>query len=213
MDTNTLRKLAKICWEKDKILVVARAYGMIGYVRIVTKSHEIIEGKPDNEVKDLRLTNPWPELLKFCEIQDLNNMDKETHSHTPYIVILLNLLKQWKESHNGKSPETRKEKEEFTNLIKKAALNITEQKNFQEALQNVFHCWTPPEIPEPVQEILQDKRVDNITKDSSDFWIMAAALKLFVKSEGCLPLIGSVPDMEADTDRYVKLQSLYVFYF
>jgi amyloid beta precursor protein binding protein 1 len=38
---------------------------------------------------------------------------------------------------------------------------------------------------------------------------MAQALKRFVKRHGVLPLVGSVPDMKADTNRYVQLQNLY----
>lgn len=50
MDTNTMRKIAKICWEKNKVLIIARVYGMIGYIRVVTKTHEVVEGKPDNGI-------------------------------------------------------------------------------------------------------------------------------------------------------------------
>ena len=43
------------------------------------------------------------------------------------------------------------------------------------------------------------------------FWLMAAATERFVANEGSgqLPLIGSIPDMTADTDTYVVLQQLY----
>jgi amyloid beta precursor protein binding protein 1 len=52
----------------------------------------------------------------------------------------------------------------------------------------------------------------NLTPKSSPFWIITAAVKEFVKTVGggMLPLQGSIPDMKADTDSYVKLQMMYL---
>ena len=44
---------------------------------------------------------------------------------------------------------------------------------------------------------------------SSVFWVMVHALKQFVEKEKALPLPGTVPDMKADTERYVALQTVY----
>ena len=38
---------------------------------------------------------------------------------------------------------------------------------------------------------------------------MARALRDFVETEGQLPLVGTVPDMKADTESYVRLQTIY----
>src|SRR5690349_11338478 len=35
------------------------------------------------------------------------------------------------------------------------------------------------------------------------------AVRRFVQTEGCLPLSGTVPDMHADTDSYVRMQNVY----
>lgn len=40
LDPITLKKVAKYCWNKNKILVIVRSYGFIGYVRLVTQVHE-----------------------------------------------------------------------------------------------------------------------------------------------------------------------------
>ncbi|XP_014681576.1 PREDICTED: NEDD8-activating enzyme E1 regulatory subunit-like [Priapulus caudatus] len=50
-----------------------------------------------------------------------------------------------------------------------------------------------------------------LTKESKAFWIMARAVKDFVDNEGggSLPLRGTLPDMTADSDRYVALQGVY----
>ncbi|KAG8235621.1 hypothetical protein J437_LFUL014879 [Ladona fulva] len=45
---------------------------------------------------------------------------------------------------------------------------------------------------------------------SKPFWIMAKAVRDFVENEGggCLPLCGTLPDMTAQTSRYVALQQV-----
>ncbi|PNF39298.1 hypothetical protein B7P43_G16698 [Cryptotermes secundus] len=46
---------------------------------------------------------------------------------------------------------------------------------------------------------------------SKPFWIMAKAVRDFVENEGegCLPLCGSIPDMTAETGKYIALQQIY----
>ena len=50
-----------------------------------------------------------------------------------------------------------------------------------------------------VKEILGDACTD-VRRDSSSFWIIAAALKKFLDSTGVLPLSGAIPDMTATTE-------------
>lgn len=48
------------------------------------------------------------------------------------------------------------------------------------------------------------------TFQSSSFWIIAKAVRDFVENEGggLLPLKGSLPDMTADTEKYISLQQM-----
>lgn len=59
--------------------------------------------------------------------------------------------------------------------------------------------------------ILEDEAANNLTPDSSDFWILAAALRTFIQNEGGgqPPLEGSLPDMHSTTQRYLELQRVY----
>jgi len=45
--------------------------------------------------------------------------------------------------------------------------------------------------------------------DNADFWVLAAALRLFREREGELPLNGSLPDMASTSDQFVALQRVY----
>ncbi|XP_015754428.1 PREDICTED: NEDD8-activating enzyme E1 regulatory subunit-like [Acropora digitifera] len=50
-----------------------------------------------------------------------------------------------------------------------------------------------------------------VGQSSSSFWILAKATKEFIENEGqgALPLRGSIPDMTADSKRYIELQNVY----
>ncbi|GKV53779.1 hypothetical protein SLEP1_g60293, partial [Rubroshorea leprosula] len=56
-------KLDRICREANVMLIFARSYGLTGLVRISVKEHTVVESKPDHFLDDLRLNNPWPELV------------------------------------------------------------------------------------------------------------------------------------------------------
>ena len=57
----------------------------------------VVETHPEDAV-DLRLDAPWPELQKLASTLNLEEMDSFEHGHVPYILILLKLLEQWKET-------------------------------------------------------------------------------------------------------------------
>jgi hypothetical protein len=56
----------------------------------------VVETHPE-DVVDLRLDSPWPELAKLASTINLDEMDDFEHAHVPYILILLNFLDQWKQ--------------------------------------------------------------------------------------------------------------------
>lgn len=214
MDTNTLRKLAKICWEKNIVLLVVRSYGLVGYIRIALQHHEVFESKLDTEQDDMRITQPWAELNEFINEQDLDKMEYSDFKHTPYVVFLIKALDSWRSSHDNRLPSTRSEKDEFTKQVQNMARNYADDENVQEAIKKVYQAWTVPEIPHEVQQIFDhpmcsDEGLSN--PQTNEFWFMARSLKEFVHHDGhgTLPLQGRVPDMFSDTDRYVKLQTIY----
>jgi amyloid beta precursor protein binding protein 1 len=114
------------------------------------------------------------------------------------------------------APSNYKEKKEFKDQIRKGILRNADgmqddEENFNEAIQHVNTALLPSRIPDEVQKILDDDSCVNLHSESKPFWIMARAVKEFVEKEGqgLLPLRGSIPDMTADSDRYIQLQSVY----
>jgi len=82
-------------------------------------------------------------------------------------------------------------------------------KNFDEATQKAHYAWLPYQIPDQILMILNDPQAISLTPQSSNFWLLASAVRTFAQHEGKLPLMGSIPDMTADTPSYVHLQQIY----
>lgn len=173
---NSTIKLDQICREANVMLIFARSYGLTGFVRISLKEHTVIESKPDHFLDDLRLNNPWPELKRFAEGFDLNLQDPVAHKHIPYVVILVKMADEWAKSHGGRLPSTREEKKEFKELLK-AGMVAQDEDNYKEAIESSFKVFAPRGISLELQQILNDSSAE-VDSNSSDFWVMVAALKV-----------------------------------
>ncbi|XP_021076512.1 NEDD8-activating enzyme E1 regulatory subunit [Mus pahari] len=211
---STLLRLADVLWNSQIPLLICRTYGLVGYMRIIVKEHPVIESHPDNALEDLRLDKPFPELREHFQSYDLDHMEKKDHSHTPWIVIIAKYLAQWYNETNGRIPKSYKEKEDFRDLIRQGILKNEngapeDEENFEEAIKNVNTALNTTQIPSSIEDIFNDDRCINITKQTPPFWILARALKEFVAKEGQgnLPVRGTIPDMIADSNKYIKLQN------
>lgn len=215
LSEKTLLILSEKLWDADIPLLVCKAYGMIGYIRIQFAEHTVIESHPDNELEDLRLDRPFPSLVELVDSYDIESMDKKDHSHIPYIIILLIYLKAWRKQHNGAIPATYQEKKLFKECIRQGMRRDegehTEEENFEEALQAVNTALRVTEVPSHVKTILEDSSCLNLSLESKPFWIITRAVRDFLNNEGqgLLPLRGAIPDMTADSKRYIELQNVY----
>lgn len=206
-------ELSSLLWHTGIPFLICSAYGMIGSIRLSVKEHTVMESHPDNAIEDLHLDKPFPQLVKFSDSLDLNMMSKMEHSHTPYVILLLKYLEKWKEEHAGNIPQNYKEKCSFKELLRQGLLvsenGIPEvEDNFEEATKAVNTSLNTTKLPKTVQEILSSSNCE-ITSSSSSFWMLCKALKEFVNETGSLPLRGSIPDMTADSKRFIALQNVY----
>jgi len=115
----TLILLSKKLWDLEIPFIVCRSYGFIGYIRVQVTEHTVIETHPDNQIPDLRLDQPFPSLKKYVDSIDLEAMEYKDHAHVPYLIVLYKYLQQWKGEHNGRLPESYKEKEVFRSTVRK----------------------------------------------------------------------------------------------
>jgi len=99
-----------------------------------------------------------------------------------------------------------------------------DEENFDEAIAASFRACKQTEIPSEISIILNDPKAMHLdvnvspfpftalANESATFWILASALGDFVKQEGTLPLMGSLPDMKADSNRYIQLQNWHLIH-
>ncbi|KAL2175579.1 uncharacterized protein P884DRAFT_205659 [Thermothelomyces heterothallicus CBS 202.75] len=196
-------------------LVAIHSAGFYSYFQInLPGAFPIVDTHPDETATtDLRLLNPWPELVAFAEelTKDIDGLDDFQHGHLPYVVILLHYLKKWKAEHDGKYPATFKEKSEFRKIVQSAArTNNPEggEENFDEAAAAVVKTVVQPSLPSGLKEVFEYQHTDPAEKRSG-FWIIADAVKQFYEKHHCLPLPGKLPDMKAQSKVYIQLQNIY----
>ncbi len=127
-------------------------------------------------------------------------------------MLLLHHLQEWKASHDGKYPDTFREKKEFQNLVRSAARTDNAEggeENYDEACGAVLKTITPPAIGSGCRDMFEVLRENKHESAKSSFWTIAQAIKQFYEKYGVLPLPGSLPDMKAKSADYVKLQNIY----
>eukprot|EP00041_Stephanoeca_diplocostata_P038488 m.1519966 g.1519966 ORF g.1519966 m.1519966 type:complete len:308 (-) comp25226_c0_seq11:6041-6964(-) len=114
---STVLSLAAVLWDANIPLVVVRAYGMLGYMRVAVQEHCIVETHPSDPTSDMRLTRPFPALAAFCESFAFDTLSTEAYQHIPFAVVLYQQLQKWKLHHNGLTPSNFKEKRNFKDEI------------------------------------------------------------------------------------------------
>ena len=161
-----------------------------------------------------------PGLKEFSDEQQLDTMKREQHSHTPFLILLIKFLEKWYENENSTEiPSKYKDKKRFKELLSTGIRpkdsetdGAQDEENFEEAIKAVNTAFTPTTVPPNVQHLFENESCLNISGESKDFWVLVGAIKQFVLSEegnGCLPISGTIPDMTSDSERYIKLQTLY----
>lgn len=58
--------------------------------------HIVVETHPDN-VADIRIDSPFPELSNYAKSFDFNTQDTLEFGHIPYVAILLKYMDEWKQ--------------------------------------------------------------------------------------------------------------------
>uniref|UniRef100_A0A673A857 NEDD8-activating enzyme E1 regulatory subunit n=1 Tax=Sphaeramia orbicularis TaxID=375764 RepID=A0A673A857_9TELE len=195
---------------------VGNCVTMIPQKKLLLIEHTVIESHPDNALEDLRLDQPFSEFTNHIQSYDLENMEKKDHSHTPWIIVVAKYLDKWLSEHNCQAPKTYREKEAFKLFIREGILKNEngvpeDEENFEEAIKNVNTALNPTKIPSAVEDLFNSQQCSNITSQTPSFWVMLRAVKEFVHNEGNgnLPVRGTIPDMIADSQKFINLQNVY----
>lgn len=218
--TRNARVLERICQHADKSsipLFYIHSQGFFSHFSVqLPAQFPIVDTHPDPaSTQDLRLLNPWPELLEFLQKKTgkLSSLSDHDHGHVPYLLILLHFLNVWKASHEGQAPASYSEKKDFKALVESGArTNNAEggEENFDEATAAVLKSLNPPSISSGLREVFEADDCQKLKTTSANFWVIANAIRKFHASHnGILPLPGALPDMKAQSSDYIQLQNIY----
>ncbi|KDN41610.1 hypothetical protein K437DRAFT_258206 [Tilletiaria anomala UBC 951] len=239
---DVLYALSELCWNPAGAssssstaaslpLLSVRTSGLVGEAAFQIKEAGIIETHPESLVS-LRLTAPWPELEKYALSVHVQPEDSMERSHIPFIVLLMRTLHEWKEQHGGALPDPAVDRKSFTDKVWACKHpGEVDSENVEEAVAALnSHVWRPIRqlkeknaageagVPTEIQQLFKDAACEKINRNSTNFWLLARALRSFVHAKptasppgggGYLPQPGSIPDMKALSATYIQIQKLY----
>lgn len=85
-----------------------------------------------------------------------------------------------------------------------------DEENFDEAFDQAYRAWTPTNVPSGITALFRDPTLASLRSDSPPFYHLLKALEDFSSEPPhVLPLTSTLPDMKADTKKYIELQKLY----
>ncbi|KAL8782521.1 MAG: hypothetical protein Q9195_009629 [Heterodermia aff. obscurata] len=212
----TVHQLSKYASQRSIPLFYIHSVGFYSHFSVqLPDQFPCVDTHPEPETtEDLRLLEPWPELLNYMEVKthDLGSLSDHEHGHIPYLLLLLYYLEEWKSSHEGRPPNGFPEKKAFRTLVEKAMRTDNPEggeENYEEAVKAVNKSLNPPEISSGLRQIFESEDCKRPNAKTANFWVIAHAIRDFHSKHGVLPLPGTVPDMKAQSADYVQLQNIY----
>eukprot|EP01029_Cantina_marsupialis_P026533 TRINITY_DN71610_c0_g1_i5.p1 TRINITY_DN71610_c0_g1~~TRINITY_DN71610_c0_g1_i5.p1 ORF type:complete len:431 (+),score=78.62 TRINITY_DN71610_c0_g1_i5:2054-3346(+) len=189
-------------------LIIANCNGLLGYIRLDCAEHTVLNSKKSCS-HDLRVREPFPALVEFVDSIDMDSLSEMEYVHVPYVVVLIKFAKLWLDEHDS-LPEKYSELKSFKEFMQNGCKRHYEDAaNFMEAIENstLIRKWN---LPEPLETLLNDSKLKREPEVSdSDFWISAAALKVFFERKNTIPLSSQLPDMTSTSEMYAMLQRAY----
>jgi amyloid beta precursor protein binding protein 1 len=201
-----LEEVAASCHAQKVPLVVVHSYGLVGIVRLQTPPLPLMNPKPRDGPPDLRLVHPFPALIELAESVPWEALESHQHGHVPYPLVLLKVAKTYKAANEGKLPTTFAEKRVFQEAVQKAARNFDAELNFQEAKKNAYTAYAARELDTDQLATLLTATADSCPT----LHLLLQGLDTFLARHANQPPVqGTIPDMTASTELYVKLQNVY----
>ncbi|EPY51513.1 NEDD8 activating enzyme [Schizosaccharomyces cryophilus OY26] len=203
---NAMLRLEAFLRSKGIPLIYYNSIGFVGIIRISVPEYTTVQSQSEVPL-DLRLRNPWPELIDHVRSLNVSQMDGTKRNELTYIELLIHYMLQFEALHHRK-PENSDDRKVLQGMIRKD-INGQASENYEEALSSYWRVFQEYKIPSNVMEVLQDEKSQFINEKSTDFWVMCHSLKCFYEEKGTLPLLGTLPDMHSNTQRYLSIKHLY----
>ena len=165
-----LNKVCRYAWEASIPVFYIHSNGFYSQFSVqLPQEFPIVDTHPDPvSTQDLRLLNPWPQLLQFmkAKTKDISSLNDHEHGHIPYLILLLYYLEEWKAEKNGKYPENYKEKSEFRSIVKSGERSDNSdggEENFGEAVAAVLKSLNPPLISSGLRAVFEAEKCQSLT--------------------------------------------------
>ena len=192
---------------------------------ICALEHPIFFGHPNTPQYDLRITEPFDELHEYAK-QFTHLFDKEKKlsveeklitSHTPFIILLMNVYTIFKEK-NGREPVSSDTKQLQAILD---GMRTEPYENFIEARSNFKFLFRSKKLSQNTSSLFEmcDKKLAELSTvtcavnqrlvDLVHFFVLVKAVKMYYEENKTLPVCGSIPDMTATMQLFLELKKLY----
>ncbi|KRY85649.1 Nedd8-activating enzyme E1 regulatory subunit [Trichinella pseudospiralis] len=211
-------ELSDRLWYYGVPLIVCKTNGLVGMIRLVVKEHCIFQSHEEYSSPDLMLDYTIPELKEYVESIDFSSITLAEMKHMPSLIWVIKALQFWRFQIGDPNafPTSFIENTVVRAMFEHFLMKICPDESIFEriftatkrAMELYLHQY---KMPFHVSQVLQDPSAQHVNHESGMFWILSHALKQFVDNEGAgrLPLSGVLPDMESDTNRFVKLQAIF----
>ena len=175
-----LQEVSDYAWQRSIPLFYVRSLGFYSEFSLqLPPQFPIVDTHPDPaSTEDLRLLQPWPELLDYArsKTDQLEDLDDHTHGHIPYVLLLLHYLDVYQASHEGRPPTTYAEKKDFKQLVQSGARTHNAEggeENYDEAVASVLKSLNPPSISRGLQETFDAEDCRSLISNVSHVSLLA----------------------------------------
>lgn len=190
--------LSDLLWNLKIPLIRISSIGFYAYYAVQFNQLNIIETH-QNDLVDLRLDSPWPELQAYIDTIDISHASNpENYYKYPYSIILMKLFQNKNTQLN-----TREIRKQIQNLYL-----TKDETNLIEASKKAYLLMKKSsDLSVDTRELFDN--IPLLTENTSLFWILVSSLKHFYDTFGQLPLSGVLSDMESDSVKYKELKDIY----
>ncbi|EJT42584.1 ULA1-like protein [Saccharomyces kudriavzevii IFO 1802] len=192
--------------------------GLYGYVNLVlSEAHFVLRAHPDSKKYDLRLQNPWPELVEYVKTFDLTRMDVVEFSGIPYIVLLIKCIAKLKKDGNSGKLTSGQVKDTLSQICLSLGEGAACESNYAEARRYAYLACSRDDCYQELDDLLRNLEISDDEHDWHDICnyeivtLVLALKRMAQESEESTfqPLAGALPDMESTTVNYTELKSIY----
>ncbi|CDH09689.1 uncharacterized protein ZBAI_01473 [Zygosaccharomyces bailii ISA1307] len=173
--------------------------------------HIVLSANPEYTVPDLRLTEPWPELLQYMDSLDLTVLRADQLAEVPYPVILFKAL-QMTSRDDEIYPLLQSIDQYYLSLSSEGTNDPNFRQTKRSARQAISSAATCRERVSVLLARLQKNWLLQDWHSHVNMLIatLCKALALYLDTYQQIPLPGGgFPDMEAGTKPYNELRAIY----